>query len=118
VPKDGTTIKLAKVLGIGGESIILSYRTKQKSSLAVKFVPFTKKVQGVLGFLDPKYLHREEQSAEIIPAQLDHLNIIKYHQNLFQVIDDKLFHITIMDQYDAVFRWVYPGIHFCKILRL
>jgi len=93
----GQTINLDRILGIGGESIVIKYGKQHR---AAKYVPFNKEVTGILGYLDPQFLNVNEQSAENIPVKLDHPNIISYHENLFKDIDTKLFHITIMDIYD------------------
>ena len=84
---------MSRVLGIGGESIVIQQMIDTKLC-AVKFVPFNADVRGILGYLDPKHLLKDEQSAELIPTEMDHPNIIQYMDNLFQTIDNRLFHIT------------------------
>ena len=98
--KDQETIELDLTLieGIGGESIVL--RTTEnvdgkERDCVVKAASCGLEIEGKIGFnIDSRIGNDSENIPELISADLQHRNIIKYWRTLFLTIENFLYHFS------------------------
>lgn len=88
---------MSSVVGIGGESIILFDRSNtSKSVLKVAPVPELERdvIQPLSSSTDTDCLYKKTRSNELTANALEHKNIIRYRDSMFEVINDNVFLIS------------------------
>ena len=89
------------MLGCGGESIVLRKKmVKENGNMktAVKLVRILKidkkHIDEIFGNIDSESAYKDEKPMELTANKLTHENIVRYMDNIFEVIDDAPFHLT------------------------
>lgn len=92
---------MKSMLGCGGESIVLRKKmVKENGNMktAVKLVRILKidkkHIDEIFGNIDSESAYKDEKPMELTANKLTHENIVRYMDNIFEVIDDAPFHLT------------------------
>ena len=88
---------MSSVVGIGGEGIILVDRSNTSKSV-LKVAPFPERERDVIPTvqqsIDTDLVYEKTRPNELTANVLQHKNIIRYRDSMFEVINDNVFLIT------------------------
>ena len=98
---------MQRILGIGGESIVLQKtinKDTKTSQCAVKIAPtetnsiydnfFKAEIKEIMPLGKDSSIYKDVRPKELTANSLVHQNIVKYIDHTFEVIDNDIFHIT------------------------
>ena len=93
---------MSSVVGIGGESIILEESSNKNTKSVLKVAPVrgTTEYPRFEGFgiqldnIDTDLAYEKNRPNELTANDLQHKNIIRYRDSMFEAVDDQVVHIT------------------------